>query len=90
MVEFDWDEHNTKHLAAHEVTPAEFEQVMNNEPLDLGCDVIDDEQRFRSVGISDSGRLLLVVWTVRGEMVRAVTAFPASATNKIDFLEGRQ
>ncbi|HXB67936.1 MAG TPA: hypothetical protein VNY05_06820 [Candidatus Acidoferrales bacterium] len=33
-IEFDWDEENTKHLAAHKVTPSEFEQVMNNDPLD--------------------------------------------------------
>jgi len=24
-IEFDWDEENKKHLAAHEVMPAEFE-----------------------------------------------------------------
>jgi hypothetical protein len=31
-IEFDWDDRNTKHLAAHNVTPAEFEQAMNNNP----------------------------------------------------------
>jgi hypothetical protein len=25
-IEFDWDEANMKHLAAHEVMPVEFEQ----------------------------------------------------------------
>jgi len=34
-IEFDWDEANTRHLAADAVTPAEFEQVLNNDPLDL-------------------------------------------------------
>jgi hypothetical protein len=34
-IEFDWDDGNKKHLATHEVTPAEFEQVLNNDPLDL-------------------------------------------------------
>jgi hypothetical protein len=33
--EFDRDDGNTKHLAAHKVTPAEFEQVMCNDALDL-------------------------------------------------------
>jgi uncharacterized DUF497 family protein len=86
-IEFDWDDENTKHLAAHDVTPAEFEQAMNNHPLDLGCDVIDGEERYRSVGITNIGRLLLVVWIVRNDKIRAVTAFPASASNKRDFLE---
>ena len=27
--DFDWDDENTKHLAAHRVVPAEFDQVLN-------------------------------------------------------------
>ena len=27
-IEFDWDDENKAHLAAHKVTPAEFEQVI--------------------------------------------------------------
>ncbi len=81
--EFDWDSENTNHLAAHKVTPAEFEQVLNNDPLDLDYQVIDGEDRYRSVEL----RLLRVAWTVRSGKVRAVTAFRASASNKIAFLE---
>ena len=39
-IEFDWDDANRKHLAAHKVTPAEFETVMLNGPLDLACEVV--------------------------------------------------
>jgi uncharacterized DUF497 family protein len=60
-IEFDWDEENTSHLAAHKVKPAEFEQVIENDPIDLNCDVIDGEERYRSVGITNGGRLLVVV-----------------------------
>ena len=86
-IEFDWDAENTKHLAAHKVTPAEFEQVLNNDPLDLDYDVIDGEDRYRSIGLTDRGRFLRVAWTVRDGKIRAVTAFPASASNKKAFLE---
>jgi uncharacterized protein len=86
-IEFDWDEENTKHLAAHKVMSAEFEQVLNNDPLDLDYDSIDGEERYRSVGLTNRGRYLLVVWTVRSGRIRAVTAFPASASNKKAFLE---
>ena len=51
---------------------------------------IEDEERFRSVGITDGGRLLLVVWMVRHGKIRAVTAFSASAANKRDYLESRR
>jgi uncharacterized DUF497 family protein len=67
--------------------PAEFEQVMNNNPLDLDCEVTGEEDRYRSVGITNGGRILSVVWIVREEKVRAVTAFPAPAKDKQQFLE---
>jgi len=78
-IEFDWDDGNKKHLATHNVTPAEFEQVLTTIP-GSGFAVIDGEERYRSVGITNGGRFLLVAWTVRGGRVRAVTAFPASAS----------
>ena len=87
-LEFDWDEGNTKHLAAHGVAPAEFEQVMNNDPADVDCEIIDDEEGYRSVGMTNRGRILSVVWTVREGKVRVVTAFPAPAKDKQAFLEG--
>ena len=64
-IEFDWDDGNTKHLATHEVTPDEFEKVLNNDPLDLDYELIDNEERYRSVGLTSGGRLLSVVFTVR-------------------------
>jgi uncharacterized protein len=89
-VEFDWDAENTKHLAVHKVTPAEFEQAVRNDPVDLDCDYADDEARYRTVGITDNARFLLMVWTIRNGKIRPVTAFPASASNKRDFLERRR
>jgi uncharacterized DUF497 family protein len=86
-IEFDWDDENKKHLAAHKVTPAEFEQLLNNDPLDLDYESIDNEERYRSVGLTSRGRLLSVAWTVRNSKVRAVTAFPASVSDTKAFLE---
>ena len=81
-IEFDWDAMNTKHLAAHKVTPREFESVMRNSPLDLAYEVVDGEDRYRSIGMTGSGRLLVAIWTLRDGKIRAVTAFPASAVYK--------
>ena len=86
-IEFDWDDENKKHLAAHKVATAEFEQVLNNDPIDLAFDLIDNEERYRSVGLTNSGRLLSVAWTIRKGKVRAITAFPASASDRKAFLE---
>ena len=86
-IEFDWDDENKKHLGAHNVAPAEFEQVLNNVPINLDFDLIGDEERYRSVGLTNSGRLLSVAWTIRNGKVRAITAFPASVSDRKAFLE---
>ena len=85
-IEFDWDEENEKHLAAHNVAPSEFEQLLNNDPLDLDYEWIGNEERYRSVGLTNGGRLLSVVWTIRNGKVRA-TAFPAGVSDRKAFLE---
>lgn len=86
-IEFDWDDENEKHLAAHKVALAEFEQVLNNDPIDLAFDLIDEEERYRSVGLTNGGRLLSVAWTIRNGKIRAITAFPASVSDRKAFLE---
>jgi uncharacterized DUF497 family protein len=86
-IEFDWDDGNKRHLAVHRVTPSEFEQVVNNEPLELDYESNDGEDRYRAVGLTSEGRLLTVVFTIRSSKVRGITAFPATAADKRAFLE---
>lgn len=86
-IEFDWDAENKKHLDTHKVAPAEFEQLLNNDPLDLNFELIDNEERYRSVGLTNGGRLLSVVWTIRNGKVRGITAFPVSVSDRKAFLE---
>jgi uncharacterized DUF497 family protein len=74
-IEFDWDEANIGHLARHSVLPEEAEQVILNDPLDLGMDVVEGEQRHLNLGATVRGRVLLVVTTWREDRVRVVTAF---------------
>ena len=89
-IEFDWDDENKKHLAAHKVTPAEFEQMLNNDPLDLDYDLIEDEERYRSVGLTNGGRLLSAAWMIRNGKIRAITAFSAGIADRKAFLERPQ
>ena len=76
-MEFDWDTDNTSHIARHDVTPEEAEQVLANNPIDLEPQIVDGEDRFPSVGVTNRGRWLLVVAALRNEMIRIVTAFDA-------------
>lgn len=86
-IEFDWDDENTKHLAAHNVAPSEFEELLNNNPLDLNYELPHSEERYRSVGLTNGGRLLSVAWTVRNGKVRVITAFRASVSDRKAYLK---
>ena len=74
-IEFDWDEGNMGHLARHSVLPEEAEQVILNNPVDLGLEIVEREERYLNLGATLRGRVLLVVTTWREDRVRVVTAF---------------
>jgi uncharacterized DUF497 family protein len=63
MFEFEWDDANRQHLAAHNVTPAEAEQVILNSPFDLKAQLMDQEERSVQIGETDTGKVLIVVTT---------------------------
>ena len=74
-IEFDWDEANIGHVARHGVRPEEAEQVILNDPVDLGIEIIEGEERYLNIGATERGRILLVVTTWREHRVRVVRAF---------------
>jgi uncharacterized DUF497 family protein len=77
IVGFQWDEGNIdKNLIAHNVENWECEQLFFNESVL----VLDDpkhsfiEKRWAAFGRTDAGRLLTVVFTRRGELLRVISA----------------
>ncbi len=74
---FEWNDANLQHIAEHGVSAAEAEEVILNDPIDLGFEIRNGEERFSQAGATRSGRILVIVITWRGEKVRVVTAFPA-------------
>lgn len=75
--EFDWDGGNAeKNWLRHRVSQSESEQVFFNRPLVLTEDDLHtrEEARFYALGRTDLGRLLLVVYTLRGEKIRVISA----------------
>ena len=75
---FDWDDANLTHIARHNVTADEAEQVLTGATLPLQTDERDGEERHTDVGETAGGRLLIVAWTWRRRTIRVVTAFPAN------------
>jgi hypothetical protein len=76
-VEFDWDAANTKHLKRHRVTAAEFEELFARDPVFLEYAVDNGEERFKVLGATQQGRVLIAVWTMRNGKIRAITAYAA-------------
>ncbi len=76
-VGFDWDEGNlTKNWARHRVAGAECEQVFFNRPLVAADDEehSKEEPRFYVLGQTDAGRHLFVVFTMRRDLIRVISA----------------
>jgi len=88
-IEFDWDAANLSHIAEHGVTPEEAAQVLDNDPVDLDYHVVESEERWVTVGVTNRGRFLVVVWTIRGSAIRVVTAFDADRRYQRVYLESK-
>jgi uncharacterized protein len=74
---FEWDQHNSEKInTKHAVTSVECEQVFFNIPVITGDDVKHSktENRFYVLGQTDSGRLLFMVFTVRNDKLRVISA----------------
>src|SRR5471032_726178 len=79
VVGFDWDDGNSRKSAEkHDVSQAEAEQIFFNDPLlvveDVGHSV--RESRLHALGRTDTGRLLHISFTLRGDgrLIRVISA----------------
>ena len=84
---FDWDRFNIEHIASHSVVPEEVEQVFSNDEMGLDYDVVRGEDRWTAIGETDQQRLLIVVYTMRADSIRTVTAYQASERLRVEYLK---
>lgn len=74
---FDWDSWNiNKNKEKHNVNFAECEEAFFNSPIVVGEDKkhSDSEERHYMLGKTDSGRLLFIVFTIRKNKIRVISA----------------
>ena len=81
-MQFDWNDANIQHIARHDVTPEEAEQVIQNDPVDVGATLRNKEDRTLHLGETNAGRVLFLVATQRLGLIRVVTARPARRTER--------
>ncbi|MCL5962568.1 MAG: BrnT family toxin [Chloroflexi bacterium] len=60
----------------HRVAPSECEEVFFNRPLTVADDIkhSENENRFYALGHTDAGRHLFIVFAVRRNQVRVISA----------------
>lgn len=77
LVGFQWDKGNsTKNAEKHGVTSDECEQVFFNQPLVIFKDKShsQSEERYRTLGITNNGRMLFIVFATRENLIRIISA----------------
>ena len=74
---FEWDEEKAaRNLKNHRISFEEAKTVFND-PLSITVADPDhsiDEDRYIDIGISSQGRLLVVVYTERGQNIRLISS----------------
>lgn len=87
MVSFEWDKKKSlENISNHGVS---FEEA-GTALLDLSALTIEDgtydgELRYLSLGLSDQVRVLVVVWTFRGENIRIISAWKADKKRREEY-----
>jgi len=85
---FDWDIWNQlKNITKHQVENKECEDVFFNQPKMVDVDEKHSatEKRYKIAGMTDQGRWLLVVFTIRKEKIRIISARDQSKKEKLEF-----
>ncbi len=86
---FQWDKGNLlKNWEKHEVSAPECEQIFFNQPLVVAEDNKHSakEARYFALGQTDAGRLLFIVFTVRGSLIRVISARNMSSKERKVYL----
>lgn len=74
---FEWDKGNSeKNWKKHKVTMKEGEEVFFNTPLQITDDPVhsNKERRYVALGKSKAGRQLFVIFTIRHQFIRVISA----------------
>ncbi|MFM7883316.1 MAG: BrnT family toxin [Microcystis panniformis] len=90
-MQFDWDKNKAeRNLSKHEVSFEEAKTVFDD-PLYVAFydpDHSEDEDRYLLVGQSNRGRLLIVSYTERGNLIRLISAREVTKTERETYEQG--
>lgn len=80
---FEWDDGNLDHIEIHGVTAEEAEEaILDPRRRPASAYSTETEQRRALVGMTENGRILYVVYTMRSGRTRVVTARNATQAER--------
>ncbi len=76
IVGFEWDKGNFEHIKKHNINYRECEEVFVNKPLIVNEDETHSqtEERFRVYGQTNKKRLIFLIFTIRNNKIRVISA----------------
>jgi len=87
---FEWDRYKAEaNLRKHGISFEEAQTVFTD-PLSLTLpdpDHTEDEERFIDIGVSNNYRVLVVVYTERGQRIRLISARKATPVERKQYEE---
>ena len=88
---FEWDDHNIEHIARHGVEFWEVEEAFEDDDL-LTSDAYNfkTERRYGIIGATESGRILLIIYTLRKGKIRTIRAQDADDSQRRRYRKGRK
>lgn len=87
---FEWDENKFReNVRKHKVSFHEAMTVFSSPPLLIESDDLhsQDEQRYKTTGYSVKNRLLVVIHTDRGNVIRIISARKANKSEQENYHE---
>jgi len=89
--QFDWDAANRYHLGRNHVIPEEAQHAIRDpHAVLLAMESDSGGERTKALGKTASGRVLAVVFTIRGEVIRPITAYLAAPHLETLYLRARR
>ncbi len=85
-MEFEWDPSKAaSNLRKHGVRFAEAATVFDDQAVLTMHDDDPDEDRFAALGQGSLGRILVVIYTIRGDRIRIISARKAASRERDEY-----
>lgn len=87
-MEYEWDpERAAANSRKHGITFADAVAALEDDRALTVPDTFPDEERYATIGVDALGRLVVVVYALRGDAIRVISARKATARERQQYEE---